>query len=162
MMLRNKILTELERAETEEDPEERKKFLNFVIVGGGPSGVEIAGALAEMKANVLPRDYPDLMDRMHIYLVDSGQRLLKAMDEKSSQRAYEDLRRMNVHVRFGWRVTDYKDNIVTARNSETNEIKPFLRAASSGSVASKPTALRACLRKPSAMPDDYSATVSTV
>jgi len=123
MALRNKILMELERAETEEDPEQRKQFLNFVIVGGGPSGVEIAGALAEMKANVLPRDYPDLMDRMHIYLVDSGQRLLKAMDEKSGQRAYEDLRRMNVHVRFGWRVTDYKDNIVTARNSETNEIK---------------------------------------
>ena len=123
MMLRNKILTELERAETEEDPEERKQFLNFVIVGGGPSGVEIAGALAEMKANVLPRDYPDLMDRMHIYLVDSGQQLLKAMDEKSGQRAYEDLRRMNVHVRFGWRVIDYKDNIVTAKNSETGEIK---------------------------------------
>ena len=123
MMLRNKILMELERAETEENPEARKQFLNFVIVGGGPSGVEIAGALADMKHNVLPRDYPDLMDRMHIYLIDSGQRLLKAMDEKSGQRAYEDLRRMNVHVRFGWRVIDYKDNVVTARNSETNEIK---------------------------------------
>lgn len=71
MRLRNQILETLERAETEEDMARRQKYMNVVIVGGGPSGVEIAGALAEMKRNIVPRDYPDLADKMHIYLINA-------------------------------------------------------------------------------------------
>ena len=93
MALRNHVLLTLERAETEENAEKRQKFMNFVIVGGGPSGVEIAGALAEMKKGIVPKDYPDLADRMHIYLLNSGQRLLKAMDPASSARAERDRRK---------------------------------------------------------------------
>lgn len=121
MALRNHILLALERAETEENAEKRQKYMNFVIVGGGPSGVEIAGALAEMKKDIVPKDYPDLADRMHIYLLNSGQRLLKAMDEVSSATAEADLKKMGVHVRKGWRVTDYKDDIVTTNNGQTIE-----------------------------------------
>jgi NADH dehydrogenase len=121
MALRNHILLALERAETEENAEKRQKYMNFVIVGGGPSGVEIAGALAEMKKDIVPKDYPDLADRMHIYLLNSGQRLLKAMDEVSSATAEADLKKMSVHVRKGWRVTDYKDDIVTTNNGQTIE-----------------------------------------
>lgn len=116
MVLRNHILMTLERAETEENPEKREKYMNFVIVGGGPSGVEIAGALAEMKKNVLPRDYPDLTERMHIYLINASERLLQSMDPKSSATAEEDLKSMNVHVRNNWLVTDYKDDVVTVDN----------------------------------------------
>lgn len=119
MRLRNHILETLERAETEEDPEKRQKYMNFVIVGGGPSGVEIAGALAEMKKNIVPRDYPDLADKMHIYLVNAGDRLLKSMDRKSSSTAETDLRKMGVHIRNGWRVNDYKDDVVYINNGET-------------------------------------------
>ena len=121
MALRNHVLLALERAETEENAEKRQKFMNFVIVGGGPSGVEIAGALAEMKKGIVPKDYPDLADRMHIYLLNSGQRLLKAMDPASSARAERDLKKMGVHVRNGWRVTGYKDNVVSVGNGETIE-----------------------------------------
>ena len=96
MALRNHVLLTLERAETEENAEKRQKFMNFVIVGGGPSGVEIAGALAEMKKGIVPKDYPDLADRMHIYLLNSGQRLLKAMDPVSSARAEPRLVRASV------------------------------------------------------------------
>ena len=121
MALRNHILLALERAETEENAEKRQKYMNFVIVGGGPSGVEIAGALAEMKKDIVPKDYPDLADHMHIYLLNSGQRLLKAMDEVSSATAEADLKKMGVHVRKGWRVTDYKDDIVATNNGQTIE-----------------------------------------
>lgn len=119
MALRNHILQALERAETEENSEKRQKYMNFVIVGGGPSGVEIAGALAEMKKDIVPKDYPDLADRMHIYLLNSGQRLLKAMDPKSSATAERDLKKMGVHVRNGWRVTGYKDDVISVNNGET-------------------------------------------
>ena len=121
MALRNHILLALERAETEEDAEKRQKYMNFVIVGGGPSGVEIAGALAEMKKDIVPKDYPDLADHMHIYLLNSGQRLLKAMDPASSATAERDLKKMGVHVRNGWRVTGYKDDVVSVDNGQTIE-----------------------------------------
>lgn len=118
MALRNTILRTLEKAETEDDPVKRQTLMNFVIVGGGPSGVEIAGAMAEMKKAVLPRDYPDLTDRMHIYLINAGKRLLQTMDPKSSARAEADLKAMNVHVRNDWVVTDYKNQEVTVKNGE--------------------------------------------
>ncbi len=121
MALRNHILLALERAETEENGEKRQKYMNFVIVGGGPSGVEIAGALAEMKKDIVPKDYPDLADHMHIYLLNSGQRLLKAMDPASSATAERDLKKMGVHVRNGWRVTGYKGDVVSVDNGQTIE-----------------------------------------
>lgn len=84
MRLRNTILRNLEKAETEEDPKKKQALMNIVVVGGGASGVEIAGAVAEMKKNVIQRDYPDLdASQMHIYLVNAVDRLLSAMDPAS-------------------------------------------------------------------------------
>lgn len=97
MCLRNTILENLERAETEEDEQKKNALLTTVVVGGGASGVEIAGALAEMKKNIIPRDYPDLdANKLKIYLVNAGDRLLGAMDIKSSHRAEKDLTEMGV------------------------------------------------------------------
>ena len=113
MRLRNTLLSNLERAETEDSEDERKAWMNIVIVGGGPSGVEIAGALADMKRTVLRHDYPDLDPRLfNIHLINSRDRLLASMDPASSRRAERDLRQMGVDVMLGHRVVGYKDNKV--------------------------------------------------
>ena len=113
MRLRNTILRNLEKAETEEDPVRRQVLMNIVVVGGGASGVEIAGAVAEMKKNILARDYPDLdASQMHIYLVNAGKRLLAAMDPVSSARAERDLKELHVHIRQPQFATEYKDGIL--------------------------------------------------
>lgn len=113
MRLRNTILRNLEKAETEEDPMHRQALMNIVVVGGGASGVEIAGAVAEMKKNILARDYPDLdASQMHIYLVNAGKRLLAAMDPVSSARAERDLKALHVHIRQPQFATEYKDGIL--------------------------------------------------
>ena len=113
MRLRNTILRNLEKAETEEDPVRRQALMNIVVVGGGASGVEIAGAVAEMKKNIIARDYPDLdSSQMHIYLVNAGKRLLAAMDPVSSARAERDLKALHVHIRQPQFATEYKDGIL--------------------------------------------------
>lgn len=117
MRLRNTLLTNLEKAEIEDNDEARQALMNVVIVGAGPTGVEIAGALAEMKRNVLPRDYPDLdASKMDIYLLDTADRVIKAMDPKSSERAGRDLQQLGVKVMLGGMVTDYVDGRVILKD----------------------------------------------
>lgn len=111
MRLRNTILQNLERAETEDNEARRQALMNIAIVGGGPSGVEIAGALAEMKRTILPRDYPDLdTSCMRIYLINAAPRLLGAMAEKSSHEAEKALKELGVEIMAGCMVTDYVDH----------------------------------------------------
>ena len=113
MKLRNTILRNLELALTEEDPTRKQALMNIVVVGGGASGVEIAGAVAEMKKNIIARDYPDLdSSQMHIYLVNAVDRLLSAMDPVSSKRAERDLKELHVHIRQPQFATEYKDGIL--------------------------------------------------
>ena len=113
MRLRNTILRNLELALTEEDPARKQALMNIVVVGGGASGVEIAGAVAEMKKNIIARDYPDLdSSQMHIYLVNAADRLLSAMDPVSSKRAERNLKELHVHIRQPQFATEYKDGIL--------------------------------------------------
>lgn len=110
MRLRNTILQNLERAETEDNEARKQALMNIAIVGGGPSGVEIAGVLAEMKQTILPRDYPDLdTSCMHIYLINATPRLLGAMSERSSREAEKALKELGVKVMTNCMVTDYVD-----------------------------------------------------
>lgn len=113
MRLRNTILHNLELALTEEDPARKQALMNVVVVGGGASGVEIAGAVAEMKKNIIARDYPDLdSSQMHIYLVNAGDRLLAGMDPMSSKRAERDLKELHVHIRQPQFATEYKGGLL--------------------------------------------------
>ena len=92
--------------------------MNFVLVGGGPTGVELAGALAEMKKAVLPKDYPDLnINKMQIHLIQSGDRILDNMTEKSSVASEKFLTKLGVNVHKNVRVTGY-DGFVVATNSD--------------------------------------------
>ena len=111
--LRNTILNNFEKALNTTDSEEQARYMNMVVVGGGPTGVEISGALAEMKRYVLPKDYPELnFDTMRIYLVESGPRLLGGMSERSSEKAGKYLVDLGVTVLLNTMVKDFDNNTV--------------------------------------------------
>lgn len=119
MRLRNTILQNLERAETEDNEARKQALMNITIVGGGPSGVEIAGVLAEMKQTILPRDYPDLdTSCMHIYLINATPRLLGAMSERSSREAEKALKELGVEVMTNCMVTDYVDKELVLKDGQ--------------------------------------------
>ena len=119
MRLRNTILQNLERAETEDNEARKQALMNIAIVGGGPSGVEIAGVLAEMKQTILPRDYPDLdTSCMHIYLINATPRLLGAMSERSSREAERALKELGVEVMTNCMVTDYVNKELVLKDGQ--------------------------------------------
>lgn len=113
--LRNRILLNFEAAITA-TPEELEKLMNIVIVGGGPTGVELAGSLAEMKKNVLPRDYPDMdFSKLQIYLLEGSPHTLLAMSSASQKRSEEYLRNMGVNVMLNTMVDDYDGEVVKTK-----------------------------------------------
>lgn len=127
MGLRNALLSNFERALTCATEEERQELLNVVIVGGGATGVEIAGALAEMRRYVIPYDYPDMdSSLMHIYLIEAGDRLLAGLSQESSQKAYDFLNSMGVDIQFGKMVTDYRDHKVVMKDGTEIPTRTFL------------------------------------
>lgn len=127
MGLRNALLSNFERALTCATEEERQELLNVVIVGGGATGVEIAGALAEMRRYVIPYDYPDMdSSLMHIYLIEAGDRLLAGLSQESSQKAYEFLKSMGVDIQFGKMVTDYRDHKIVMKDGTEIPTRTFL------------------------------------
>jgi NADH dehydrogenase len=100
--VRRRILLAFEEAELEEDPEARRAKLTFVIVGGGPTGVEMAGALREIAAQTIPRDFRRVdTTTARVILLEGQERLLPGMSPAASRRAREQLERMGVEVRLG-------------------------------------------------------------
>lgn len=113
MGLRNALLGNLERSITCATEQERNELQNIVIVGGGATGVEIAGVLSEMKKYVLPADYPDMdSSQLNIFLIEAAGRLLGGMSPESSAAAEQFLRNMGVNVCLHKKVTDYHDHKV--------------------------------------------------
>lgn len=109
---RDEILDRLERGALCKDKVRRRELLSFLVVGGGPSGVEIAGALGEMKRDILPREYPELSpEDVNITLVEGSSRLLGAMDEKCGKKALEYLEDLMVNVRLGEVMKKYEDKV---------------------------------------------------
>jgi len=106
--LRNKIIRQLEYALLTEDTEVMNSLMDFVIVGGGPTGVELAGALTELKKNVFPKDYKELdMRQMDIHLVEASPRLLNGMSTQAGEKAYQFLVEMGVKVHLNAAVKSY-------------------------------------------------------
>lgn len=115
--IRSLILQNFEKAAIADTIEERKALLNFVIVGGGPTGVELAGAIAELKNHILPRDYRDLnTSDMHIHLLEGNSRVLPPMSEHASKKAKYFLEKLGVNVHCETFVKDY-DGISVITNS---------------------------------------------
>lgn len=118
--IRSLILENFEQALLTNDIEERHSLMNFVLVGGGPTGVELAGALAEMKRAVLPKDYPDLdVRKMEINLIQSGDRILNTMSENASLKAEKFLIDLGVSVWKNVRVMGYDGRIITTNSDLT-------------------------------------------
>ncbi|WP_338378862.1 NAD(P)/FAD-dependent oxidoreductase [uncultured Flavobacterium sp.] len=118
--IRSLILENFEQALLTNDIEERHSLMNFVLVGGGPTGVELAGALAEMKKAVLPKDYPDLdVRKMEINLIQSGDRILNTMSENASKKAEKFLIDLGVSVWKNVRVMGYDGRIITTNSDLT-------------------------------------------
>jgi NADH dehydrogenase len=115
--IRSFILENFEQATLTSNQTEQNSLINFVLVGGGPTGVELAGALAEMKKAILQKDYPDLdISRMQINLIQSGDRILNTMSEKSSAAAEKFLEQLGVTIWKNVRVTNYDGHTVTTNS----------------------------------------------
>lgn len=128
--MRNYMLQRMEEIVVESEEVKNKKQFSLVITGGGPTGVEIAGMLAEMRKKVLYRDYPELKGlQPTIHLVDSAPALLSAMSVKSQQYTYETLRKMGVEVHLNTRVKDYADNKVIFTDGKVIETRILLWTA---------------------------------
>lgn len=109
--LRSYIFQNLEKALAKKDKEPLDEILNIAIVGGGPAGLELAGALAEMKKHVLPKDFPDLdISKMSINLYEASPNLLNAMSKQASEKSLLYLTKLGVNVNLNSRVSSYENN----------------------------------------------------
>ena len=130
LFLRNRILADLEKALNVYDFEERQSYIDIVIVGGGATGVEVAGALAEMKKYILPKDYKELnAEEIDIHLIEAGSGLLSGMSDHASKQAEKFLRSMGVLIKKNTFVTDYDGYTVTMSDGTTITTRKMIWAA---------------------------------
>lgn len=118
--IRHMMLQNLEQAVITRDEDERKALTKFVIVGGGPAGVEMAGALAEFCKYIHPKDYPEYpSSTMNIYLIEAADELLSTMSDKASSKALKYLKDLNVKVLLNEVVSNYDGNEITTKSEKT-------------------------------------------
>ncbi|WP_121811371.1 NAD(P)/FAD-dependent oxidoreductase [Mucilaginibacter kameinonensis] len=132
LTLKNHLLRQVEKAALTTDRQEREKLLNVVVVGGGPTGVEISGMLADMKRDILAKDHPDLYDKghlPHLFLVDGLNVVLKPMSDKTHLYALDALTAMGVDVHLGMQVKDYDGETVFFADGHQITTKTLIWAA---------------------------------
>jgi NADH dehydrogenase len=128
--IRSLILQNLEQAVITEDHEERKALLNFVLAGAGPTGVELSGAIAEFRNEILPKDYPDLVtNEMQIHLIEGMGRVLPPMSEHASEKAENFLKDLGVKIHLNTQVKSYDGKIVTTNTDLSLKTSTFIWSA---------------------------------
>jgi NADH dehydrogenase len=128
--LRNSIIRNFESALLVDDPSVMNSLIDFVIVGGGPTGVELAGAIAELKLHVFPNDYKELdIKDMDIHLIEASGRLLNGMSEPAAEKAKEYLEKLGVQIHLNTAVKSYDGVTVTFDNGETLNSRMMIWAA---------------------------------
>lgn len=127
---RNEILLRLEQASIERDPERRSRLLTFAVIGGGPTGVEIAGALGEMKRYVIAKEYPSIsQEEIKVILIEGSDRLLQSMSKASSEDAFRDLSHLMVDIRLNKRMKSYENGLITFTDGDTIEADTLIWTA---------------------------------
>lgn len=130
VQIRNYVLKQFEESLLMNDETAIRPKLNFVMVGGGPTGVELAGAFAELRKYILPKDYPELpLHLMNIYLIEAGPKVLASMSEASSQKTLEGLEFLKVKVMTNVAVKEYDGHTLTLSNGETIVTQSLLWSA---------------------------------
>ncbi|MEH6406772.1 MAG: NAD(P)/FAD-dependent oxidoreductase, partial [Leeuwenhoekiella sp.] len=128
--IRSLIFENLEKANLLEDRQKRKELLRFVIAGAGPTGVELCGAIAELRAHVLQRDYPDMdTNDIEIHLIEGLDRVLPPFSEKSSKQAQKFLEDMGVKIHLNTMVANYENNRVTTKGDLFFDTATFIWSA---------------------------------
>ncbi len=128
--IRSMVLQSFEAALTEKDAGEKEELMTFVVVGGGPTGTELAGALAEFKNHILKKDYPKLDNcEMRVFLVEGKPKVLAVMSEKSSSKAQEYLKEMGVTLYNGVHVKSFDGELLTIDDGRTIRTRNVLWAA---------------------------------
>ncbi len=152
MKIRDRILSACEEAVRTPDPARRKALLTFVVVGGGPTGVELAGALGELRRHVASRDYPDLdLSEFRVVLIEAGPRLLEAFAPSSAQYAQRFLEKLGVELMLGEQVVEVTPDAVRLRSGlnlpcftvlwsagVTGQVLPGLTPARGNRIATAP------------------------
>jgi NADH dehydrogenase len=130
LQLRYRLLQNLENALTIKDETELRRLMNIVVAGGGPTGVEVSGALAEMKKYILPKEYPELdFSKMNIYLLEGSKKTLGSMSEKSSDDSCKYLKKLGVTVMTDTLVKDYDGRDVLLNNGNKIPARTVIWAA---------------------------------
>jgi NADH:ubiquinone reductase (H+-translocating) len=130
LQLRNRLLNNFEEATVATDPAELKKAMTIVVAGGGPTGVELSGAIADMKRYQLPKDYPELdFTQMKIYLLEGSGKTLGVMSEKSSEQSKKYLEKLGVTVMTNTLLKDFDGEKVTLQHGDIIETRMVIWAA---------------------------------
>ncbi|KJJ38947.1 NAD(P)/FAD-dependent oxidoreductase [Aequorivita vladivostokensis] len=128
--IRSLMLQNIEKADMTPDARERKRLLNFVIAGAGPTGVELAGALAEFRKGILENDYPELEEEeMNVHLIEGLDRVLPPMSKEASAKAQKFLENLGVQLHLETFISDYDGKTVTTKDGQKFETATFIWAA---------------------------------
>ncbi|MFY0253760.1 NAD(P)/FAD-dependent oxidoreductase [Chitinophaga sp. 30R24] len=130
VQIRNYVVKQFEESLLLQNPEDIKPKLNFVMVGGGPTGVELAGAFAELRKYIMPKDYPSIPQSfMNVYLIEAGPRLLASFSEKTSLKTLEALQELDVRVMTNTGVQEYDGKTITLSTGEQIQTQSLLWSA---------------------------------
>lgn len=130
LLMRNSLIRVFEKASVENDPMEKRRLLTIVIAGGGPTGVEVAGMLAELKKHILQKEYPEInVEQIKLFVVDGSRYLLPLMSERSHDAAARILNSLGISVILNTMVTAYENDQVKLANGEVIETKTLIWAA---------------------------------